>query len=271
MSFAFPTEVVAEGGVKVVVPKLRAFLKKPSDYAPSKAPVFYNPMMEVNRDLAVLALQTFHQLVGRMLRVCEPLAGCGIRGVRLATEVDGVGKVILNDISSEAFRLTKFNIKKNGLVKKVLIENEDANLLLSRFAAPRKRFDYVDIDPFGSPMPYVDSAIRATRSSGMFALTATDLAPLCGVHPRACVRKYGGKPLRTGYCHELAIRLLAGALAKSAAIHDVGINVLFSYSSKHYIRLYATVDYGAKEADTSLKNLGFVIHCFSCILRNVLP
>ena len=34
----FPTETIQEGKVKVVVPKLEAFVTQPSDYAPSKAP-----------------------------------------------------------------------------------------------------------------------------------------------------------------------------------------------------------------------------------------
>lgn len=262
-------EVITEGLVQVAVPRLKAFVKKPSDYAPSKAPVFYNPVMELNRDLAVLALQAFQRLVGRELAICEPLAGCGIRGIRLAREVESVRKVVVNDINSEAYRLTKFNVEKNGLVDKFTVENEDANFLLSRFAAPKKRFDYVDIDPFGSPMPYADSALRALRSGGLLAVTATDLAPLCGVHPKACVRKYGGKPLRTEYCHELAVRLLAGALARAAAKYDVGVKVMFSHSSKHYIRLYAMVDYGAKKADASLKNMGHVDHCFACFHREI--
>lgn len=267
LSLSFPTEHVTEGMVEVVVPKLRAFVKKPSDYAPSKAPVFYNPVMELNRDLAVLALQAFQRLVGHDLRACEPLAGCGIRGIRLAKEVDGVEEVVVNDINGEAYRLAKFNVEKNGLAGKVVVENEDANLLLSSFGAPRKRFDYIDVDPFGSPVPYVDSALRALRRGGLLALTATDLASLCGVYPRACVRKYGGRPLRTEYCHELAVRLLAGALARSAAKNDMGVRIVFSHSSEHYIRLYTVVNYGAKEADASLKSMGYISHCSACLHR----
>ncbi|MFQ6068180.1 MAG: tRNA (guanine(10)-N(2))-dimethyltransferase [Candidatus Bathyarchaeia archaeon] len=271
MRFSFPTETVAEGVVQVIVPRLQAFVKKPSDYAPSKAPVFYNPVMELNRDLAVLALQVFQRFVGRDLTVCEPLAGCGIRGIRFAKEVEGVKKVIVNDINSEACRLARFNVEKNEVIDKVDVKNNDANFLLSRFAAPRRRFDYVDVDPFGSPMPYVDSALRALRSGGLLALTATDLAPLCGIHPKACVRKYGGRPLRTEYCHELAVRLLAGGLVRSAAKYDVSVKVMFSHSSGHYIRLYAMVDYGAKKADESLKDIGYINHCFTCFHREVAP
>ncbi|MCK4223274.1 tRNA (guanine(10)-N(2))-dimethyltransferase, partial [Candidatus Bathyarchaeota archaeon] len=217
----FPTEIITEGSTEIVVPKLRAFVAKPSDYAPSKAPVFYNPVMELNRDLAVLSLQAFQRLVKRDLRVCEPLAGCGIRGIRIAREVNNVKEVVINDINEDAMRLAKINVERNRLANYVFVESKDANILLSVFGAPRKRFDNVDIDPFGSPMPYVDSALRATRRNGLIALTATDLAPLCGVHPKACVRKYGGKPLRTEYSHELAIRLLAGALTRSAAKYDL--------------------------------------------------
>ena len=267
LSFSFPTEIVREGDTSVVVPKLEAFVEEPWEYAPSKAPVFYNPVMELNRDLAVLALQAYQKMVDRRISVCEPLSGCGIRGIRLAIEVKGVSRIVLNDINEEAARLARFNARRNNLGNRVSVMNEDANLLLSCYAGPRRRFDYIDIDPFGSPVPYIDSAIRALRNEGLLALTATDLAPLCGVHPRACVRKYGGRPLRTEYCHELAVRLLAGCLAMMAAKHDVGIRVVFSHSTNHYIRVYAVAHYGAKRADESVQKMGYILHCFTCLHR----
>jgi tRNA (guanine26-N2/guanine27-N2)-dimethyltransferase len=267
LSFDFPAETIKEGEVKVVVPKLAAYVKKPCDYAPSKAPVFYNPTMELNRDLAVLALQAHQRLLGREVSVCEPLTGCGLRGVRFAVEVEGVRRVFLNDIKPEAARLAGFNAELNGVADCVEVSNEDANLFLSRHAAPRKRFDYVDVDPFGPPVPYLDSAIRALRNSGLLALTATDMAPLCGVHARACLRKYGGKPLRTEYCHELAVRLLIGCLAMMAAKHAIGVEVLFSHSVDHYVRAYSVVRYGARVADKSVQQMGYILHCFSCFHR----
>jgi len=93
------------------------------------------------------------------------------------------------------------------------------------------------------------------------------MAPLCGVHAKACVRKYGGKPLRTDYCHELAVRLLIGSLVMLAAKHDVGVNVVFSYSDRNYVRTYATARYGAKSADNSVQGMGYILHCFSCFHR----
>jgi len=267
LSFDFPTEVVNEGEVSVVVPKLDAFVKEPWEYAPSKAPVFYNPLMEFNRDVAILALQAYQEMVKREISVCEPLAGCGIRGIRFAKEVEDVREVVVNDINPEAAKLAKFNVDRNKLAKRVDVVNGDANLLLARYAAPRRRFDFIDVDPFGSPVPYMDSAVRALRNGGLLALTATDLAPLCGVHPRACVRKYGGKPLRTEYCHELAVRLLAGCLVMTAAKHDIGVQTVFSHSTYNYARVYATARYGAKPADSSVRKMGYILHCFNCFHR----
>jgi tRNA (guanine26-N2/guanine27-N2)-dimethyltransferase len=267
LNFSFPSEIVKEGQVSVVVPKLAAYVKEPWEYAPSKAPVFYNPIMELNRDLAVLAIQTYQRSLGREISVCEPLTGCGIRGIRFAVEVEGIKKVFINDINPEAAKLALFNVERNELAGSISVINEEANLFLSRYAAPRKRIDYIDIDPFGSPVPYLDASLRALRNSGLLALTATDMAPLCGVHPNACVRKYGGKPLRTEYCHELAIRLLVGCLTMMAAKHDMGVEVLLSHSTAHYIRVYAVISYGARLADKSVRMMGYVLHCFSCFHR----
>jgi tRNA (guanine26-N2/guanine27-N2)-dimethyltransferase len=264
------TEIVKEGKVKVLVPKLTAFVKQPSDYAPSKAPVFYNPVMEFNRDIAVIAVQVHQKNLGREIDVCEPLAGSGIRGVRFAVEIKNVKSLVMGDINQNAYRLANNNIQTNGLTKIAVVKNEEANFLLSSHGAPRKRFDVVDIDPFGSPVRHLDSTVRAMRNGGLIALTATDMASLCGVHPRACMRKYGGKPLRTEYCHELAVRLLVGSLATVAAKHDVGLEIIFSHQGEHYVRVYATIEYGAKKADESIEKMGFVLHCFKCFHREVM-
>lgn len=263
----FPSEMVKEGKVSVLVPKLAAFKKEPSDYAPSKAPVFYNPVMELHRDLAILAVQAYQRSVNREISLCEPLTSTGIRGVRFATEIRGVKNVLISDINERAFNLAKHNVHLNGLTERVTVQHKDANCLLSCHSAPHKRFDVVDVDPFGSPVHYLDSAIRALRNNGLLAVTATDMAPLCGVHAKACVRKYGGKPLRTEYCQELAVRLLAGCVATVAAKHDIDIRVVFSHCSDHYVRVYAEIGYGAKKADASISHMGYVLHCFSCLHR----
>ncbi len=263
----FPSETIKEGKVEILVPKLSAYGVVPSDYAPSRAPVFYNPVMEFNRDLTVLAFKAYQKMVGHEISICEPLTSQGIRGIRYTAEIEGVNRVLLSDINRHAYELAQYNIKQNNLQDKITLKHKDANCVLSCNASPKKRFDLIDIDPFGTPVPYLDAAFRALKNKGLIAATATDLAPLCGVHAKACIRKYGGKPMRTEYCHELAVRLLAGHMAHTAAKHDIGMKVLFSHSSDHYIRVYAQIGYGCQKADEAIKNTGFILHCFNCMHR----
>ncbi|MBS7643113.1 tRNA (guanine(10)-N(2))-dimethyltransferase [Candidatus Bathyarchaeota archaeon] len=265
----FKTKVVKEGKVAVLVPDVCFTLKNHETHVLSKAPVFYNPRMEFSRDVAVVALQTYQSIMGREITICEPFTGCGIRGIRYAKEVDGVS-VTINDINSDAVKLARINVKKNSVENRVsTIGNADANTFLALYFAPKKRFDAIDIDPFGSPAPYIESAIMALRNGGLIALTATDMAPLCGIYPQACLRKYGGKPLRTEYCHELATRILLNSLGMAAARHEMGIHVLFSHSTDHYIRVYAEVKHGAKQADSTTQMIGYALHCFSCFHHEI--
>ncbi|MCX8150479.1 MAG: tRNA (guanine(10)-N(2))-dimethyltransferase [Candidatus Bathyarchaeota archaeon] len=263
----FPVETITEGKVEIVVPKLEFYGVTPSDYAPSRAPVFYNPIMEFNRDLTILAFQAYQRTVGRDIVICEPLTGTGIRGIRFAVEIEGVKAVVSGDINQRSAKLAEYNVGLNGVQKMVSVRQGDANRILSDYSAPYKRFEIVDIDPFGTPVPYLDTAIRALRNKGLLAVTATDMAPLCGVHPKACIRKYGGKPIRAEYCHELAIRLLVACIASVAAKHEIGIQPMFSHCSDHYIRVYVEISYGAQKADESLRNVGYILHCFGCLHR----
>jgi tRNA (guanine26-N2/guanine27-N2)-dimethyltransferase len=103
----------------------------------------------------------------------------------------------------------------------------------------------------------------------MLAVTATDTSALCGTYPEPCIRKYGSKPLKTEYCHENGLRILAGYLSLSFARYKKFLTFKFSHSTEHYLRLYANVSKGAKKTDKSLKNMGYIAHCPSCLNRKV--
>ena len=134
----------------------------------------------------------------------------------------------------------------------------------------------MDIDPFGSPVPFLWAALKAVKRDGFLAVTATDTAPLSGVYPEACLRKYMAYVVRTEYHNELGLRALLGYLARLAAQNRFSINVKMAYSEIHYFRVYVTLDMGIERAkETLLKKLGYVHHCKSCswryIERGVLP
>jgi len=260
MSIKVPLELLHEGKVKLLLLD-RAILGEEA-----RKVVFYNPVMSFSRDLSICVLKAYANVSGKKgLRVAEPLTASGVRGIRYAKEVDEVNEVVLSDVNPVAVRIARVNALLNQVHEKVVVKLSSANSLLARYDAKGKRFDFVDVDPFGSPAPYVDSAIRSTVLRGVIALTATGMPPLCGVYPYVALRRYGGLSLRTEYCHELAVRLVLGLLCREAGKHELSIKPLIAHSTRHYIRVFVQL-ISSKEGT---ENIGLVYHCSNCLHRYV--
>lgn len=254
---------VPEGRTIIEAPDPASFRTVAGDYSPSLTKVFYNPRMEFCRDISVSATQVFAKKANN-IRICDPLAGVGVRGIRYAKEVKGVSKVIVNDRSLESYEMMKRNIELNGVTDLVEATSNDANIILRE---NHRKFNFVDVDPFGSPAPFSDAACGALSRKGMLALTATDTAPLSGTHASACIRRYGAKPLKTEYCHELGIRILIGFAQRIGGMNEIALTPVFSHATQHYFRTYLMANRGAQRSDDVLKGLGFVSQCNACMRR----
>ncbi|MBR3198281.1 MAG: tRNA (guanine(26)-N(2))-dimethyltransferase [Methanobrevibacter sp.] len=235
------------------------------DKISSDAPVFYNPHMEMNRDLSILAIQVFQKQEDREINICDLFGGSGIRGVRYKNEIDGVGEVSINDISETANHFERHNIELNNL-DDVEVYQHDASMFLRM---KRGEFDVIDIDPFGTPSPFMDSAGYGARRNSLLCVTATDTSALCGTYQEPCIRKYNSKPYKSEYCHETGIRILAGFVALTLSKYAKYIEVKMSHSTEHYMRLYLEIKKGSKRTDESLKNIGYISHCKNCLHRQV--
>ena len=227
-------------------------------------PVFYNPVMKLNRDISVLLLNSIEK---KNMQIALPLAATGIRGIRFLLELkkSKIMNLSFNDKSSEAVKLIKSNLKLNKikLNKKIKISGLDANL----FILNSKGFDYIDIDPFGSPNFLLDSAVKRLAREGILAVTATDTSALCGTYKNACLRKYSGKPLRNEFCHELGLRILIFKIQTISAQHDKALMPIFSYSREHYFRAFFECIKGKKKVDEIMKNHGYILYCKKCLFR----
>jgi tRNA (guanine26-N2/guanine27-N2)-dimethyltransferase len=260
MNIKLPLKLLREGKVKLLLPDDVILGEEARDV------VFYNPFTSFSRDFSICVLKAYANIAEKKsLRVAEPLTAGGVRGIRYAKEVEEVGEVVLSDVNPVAVRIARINAFLNQVHEKVAVKLSNANSLLSKHDAKGKRFDFVDIDPFGSPAPYVDSAIRSTMLGGIMALTATDMPPLCGVYPHVALRKYGGLSLRTEYCHELAVRLVLGLLCREAGKYELSIKPLIAHSTRHYIRVFAQL----ASSKNSPENIGFIYHCRNCLYRCV--
>jgi len=209
---------------------------------------FYNPSMEQSRDLSVLVNQWLITTLNKPLTICDGLAASGARGIRLAHELTGDIHVTINDAKPASYQLIQDNIQTNHLTN-TTATNQDLNVLLSQ-----RRFHSIDIDPFGSPITFLDSTMRSIQPRGLIAITATDTAPLCGVFPQVCRRRYDATPLHGPCMHETGLRILLGVLAREAAKYDKGIQPILTYTTDHYFRAYAIVHYGKHRANDSINH-----------------
>ena len=90
----YKLKTIEEGLTKIEFPE---YEKVSSD-----APVFYNPHMELNRDISILALQTYQKEQNREINICDLFGGSGIRGIRYKKEIDGVENVYIGNENNEA-------------------------------------------------------------------------------------------------------------------------------------------------------------------------
>ncbi|MFH1786684.1 MAG: tRNA (guanine(26)-N(2))-dimethyltransferase [archaeon] len=248
------TTKTREGTTGLIVPDISHYGKS-SQFPPSEAPVFYNPVMEFSRTVSVCFLKG----VGAKGSLCDALAASGARGLRYANEVGGL-RLTFFDRNPQAVALIKRNLR--SLKIKAEVQRGDTNSLLSG-----RHWDIVDIDPFGTPVPFLDSCARASEKVGM--VTATDTANLCGVYPKACLRLYGCKPFRSDFVHEAGVRILLGKIASTYAQHEKAVYPILTQSSQHYFRAFFDIRRGAKRADDTLKNIGYILYCPKCLSREV--
>jgi tRNA (guanine26-N2/guanine27-N2)-dimethyltransferase len=90
-----------------------------------------------------------------------------------------VGTVVANDLDAAAVESIRRNVAFAGeAAAKVVIPMEtDARVLMLQL---EKSFDVVDLDPYGTPAMFLDSAMQSVKDGGLMLITATDMAVLCG-------------------------------------------------------------------------------------------
>lgn len=252
MCHSMITKIITEGTTNIEVP----VPDENSSFPPSSVAVFYNPAMKTNRDVAVAAIACFSRNFPEYTYL-DALSASGIRGLRIANEV-GL-ETTMSDWEEKSVELIKRNIELNNLTNCTALKR-NANVVMFDGS-----FDIIDLDPFGTPAPFLDAACFSTKR--LLCVTATDTAPLCGAHKKAGIRNYSAVPLKTEYHPEMGVRILMGTVARTLAKYDKSMTPLLSYACAHYVRLFAAVRKGIIEADKCLENMGFIAHCSNCGTR----
>ncbi len=233
MDFPFPLKEVIEGRARLLVPDVPR-RKGPGKKGPHP---FYNPSMLVNRDLSAIVLAKWPS---RPRRVLDGLAATGAWGIRMGLEA-GVPDLGFVDLSPDAAALIRMNLERNGLRGDVFHGDLRGHLA-------DHPYDYVDIDPFGPPTPFLGHALHASKPPSGLGITATDTAPLCGTYPKTCQRRYVAHPLRCDQGHEIGLRILLGYVERVAEAHGKVVRPLLAFAAEHFFRLHLQVLDGLRES-----------------------
>jgi len=263
---------ITEGAVTARVPAVAKVSKEME--------VFYNPVMKLNRDISVLLLHVLgnerkKRKSGKAkdfegFTVGSPLAGTGIRECRFLVELEKglVKEVHINDYSEDAVKLIKNNITLNESLlncDEIEVSCDEA----SQFLLDSYGYGYIDIDPFGTPNPFLDAAVKRIQREGVLAVTATDTSALSGTYEDSCLRKYWARPMRNHLMHEVGLRILIRKVQLIGSQYEKSLIPLYSYAKDHYMRVFFLCQKrGRKEATEILKRHQYLHYCSKCLSIN---
>lgn len=251
-NYSTPPVCITEGRAKLAVPKA-------SFKDPHHCMVFFNPRMRFSRSMGSLCVGALNPS-----SVLDGLCATGARGIRYAAEnPSAVKQLALVDANPLATPFCRKNIALNKLGGKARAECLDFNDYCESHVG---EFDFVEIDPFGSPAPFVRSSLATLRKGGVLSFTSTDLANVVKKN-KPTLRDYGAKPLYNEFSHETALRILLGFVAREADATGLAVEPLSCYYEGHHVKITVRVLKG-KDARLA-KKIGFISYCDACHARYV--
>ncbi|MBI2573489.1 hypothetical protein HYV86_06505 [Candidatus Woesearchaeota archaeon] len=227
----------------------------------AKMPVFYNPVMVSNRNISILLLNARNK---KDLKIADPLAGSGIRSLRFCKELHkGIIKEIhVNDMKPTFCTDFTNTLTQNHISSSTIhLSQEEASLFLLKGSG----YDYLDIDPFGTPNPFLAAAVARISRGGILAVTATDTAALTGTYAKVTPRKYWAKPLKNHMMHEIGLRILIRRIQLQGIQFDKALVPILSYHKDHYFRVYCEASKGKERCDELLKQHQYFLWCKKCL------
>ncbi|MEM0139399.1 MAG: N2,N2-dimethylguanosine tRNA methyltransferase [Ferroplasma sp.] len=229
--------IISEGEISIEAPDIY-FTRGPG----SRTAGFYNMDQKLNRDITI----SFLKAVKPKLAL-DAFGGTGIRGLRIEKEA-GV-RTVISELNKKSFQYIEENKALNGSNAEIYRKSFQA--VLNDYL-----FDYIDIDPYGSVLPYLDDTIMNLRNRGYFGVTATDLTALTGSMPVKTKRRYNARIINDTFRHESGIRLLISAVVQRAAAMDIAAMPMLSLWHSHYYRVIFRIQRSASMADNQLENIG---------------
>ena len=229
------------------------------EYAPNLG-VFFNPRGQLARSFGVLAVRAYSIRVGRKLTVADAFTGVGTRAIRYLLEASkSVDWVFANDSSPVALSFAVRNALNNNVIDRIKFSCWETRRFFWRTNEANTFFDVIDLDVFGTPMPFIQFALVALKYQGAIYITSTDTAPLCGINRRAAFRNYGAVSENLEFCHEIGARIVIASVIKSAAQLAFIGRPLFTLFDGYAFRIFMEFQRGRGQFPHD--KIGFIFRC----------
>ena len=234
----------------------------PGPAAKGRGAVFHNPAVAGSRTRSVLLLQHCIEagILGEgIIYAIDGLSASGIRARRWLNELpsQSAGRIsaTMGDMDPAALNWAM-------MCHEEFPPEHGEGELLANLGDLRKSVlehgrHWVDIDPYGSPLPFLDTAVQSLARRGVLEVSATDSAALTGSSKGALLRRYGARVRTDGLAHDSGLRVLLASLARAAARHERSVTPLLSVWESHHLRVSALVKRGVEGANRVEESLGW--------------
>lgn len=258
----------------------------PRGPAKRTGPGFLNPAMAPARTRSVMLLADaleFGWLVGddKPLRILDVMCSTGVRVRRWRQEVPSHLqhriRITANDLDTFALDWAKASHQTHPPATEVTHEPEEDRYGVestqnfdnginfrsqdARITMMETGSQWIDVDPFGSPVQFLDAAIQGLSRTGVLEITATDTAALTGSSASSQARRYGARGIVDVYAHDDAVRLLLATVATNAARLDKTIVPLLAMFDGHHVRISCLVKTSREKASNIHSNIGWRVRC----------
>ena len=252
-----------EGRTMMLLPDLPEESQGPGAKSPGK--VFYNPAMAGSRTRSVLLFR--HAMDEGMLGdgtvyALDGLTASGLRARRWLNELSSEKSsricATIVDLGEEALKWaddshSEFPPSHGG----GSLKSTKGDLRVEVLSSGRH---WVDIDPYGSPIPFIDSAMQSMARSGVMEVSATDTAALTGSSRTALMRRYGARVRTDSLSHDSGMRVMLATFSRVAARHDRSVVPLVSVWDSHHLRVSFRVLKGVSAANELEENIGWRVY-----------
>ena len=243
---------------------------------------FLNPAMAPARNRSVILLadaleNDWLAPQDKIIRALDALCATGVRPRRWRREIPNQERlrITANDLDKDALDWAKKSHESNPINDGINWEPENGRFSRSIDGSvedgihwiqgdaihlmTQAPFQWIDIDPFGSPVKFLDTAIQAISRVGVLEVTATDTAALCGSAKTSAMRRYGSVGITDSYMHDDATRILLGTIARIAAMHDKSMHPIISLFDGHHVRVTVLLKKSKETASKWRENIGYRI------------